>query len=107
MDLYFYDVEFVFEHMVILVNVGFPTPPDELEDTDEFVIEQASQTLINNYKQSRASERKKILGFTELLVKSFSNDLVGFKKARGYALTLLDISRPIKQSFVRKMSYGE
>ena len=65
------------------------------------------ETLINDYKQSRASERKKILGFTELLVKSFSNDLVGFKKARGYALTLLDISRPIKQSFVRKMSYGE
>jgi 2-octaprenyl-6-methoxyphenol hydroxylase len=65
------------------------------------------ETLINDYKQSRASERKKILGFTELLVKSFSNDLVGFKKARGYALTLLDISRPIKQSFVRKMSYGK
>ena len=65
------------------------------------------ETLINDYKHSRASERKKILGFTELLVKSFSNDLVGFKKARGYALTLLDISRPIKQSFVRKMSYGE
>jgi 2-octaprenyl-6-methoxyphenol hydroxylase len=65
------------------------------------------ETLINDYKQSRASERKKILGFTELLVKSFSNDLVGFKKARGYALTLLDISKPIKQSFVRKMSYGE
>jgi len=65
------------------------------------------ETLIYDYKHSRASERKKILGFTELLVKSFSNDLVGFKKARGYALTLLDISTPIKQSFVRKMSYGE
>jgi 2-octaprenyl-6-methoxyphenol hydroxylase len=65
------------------------------------------ETLINDYKKSRASERKKILGFTEFLVKSFSNDLVGFKKARGYALTLLDISSPIKQSFVRKMSYGE
>jgi 2-octaprenyl-6-methoxyphenol hydroxylase len=65
------------------------------------------EILINDYKQSRVSEREKILGFTELLVKSFSNDLVGFNKARGYALTLLDISRPIKRSFVRKMSYGE
>ena len=50
MPMYFYDVEFVFEYMVILVNVGFNNPPDELEDTDDFVIEQASQTLINNYK---------------------------------------------------------
>jgi len=50
MDLYWYDVEFVFEHMVILVNVGFPTPPDELDNTDEYVIEQARQTLINHYK---------------------------------------------------------
>ena len=50
MDLYFYDVEFVFEHMVIIVNVGFPTPPDELEDTDSFVIEWATDVLIDNYK---------------------------------------------------------
>jgi hypothetical protein len=50
MPMYFYDVEFVFEYMVIIVNVGFNNPPDELEDTDDFVIEQASQTLINNYK---------------------------------------------------------
>ena len=50
MDLYFYDVEFVFEHMVIIVNVGFATPPDELEDTDSFVIESATDKLIDNYK---------------------------------------------------------
>ena len=42
-----------------------------------------------------------------MLVKGFSNDLVGLKKVRGYALSLLDIAKPIKQSFVRKMSYGE
>jgi len=50
MDLYFYDVEFVFEHMIILVNVGFNKPPDEREDTDEYVIETARQSLIDNYK---------------------------------------------------------
>ena len=65
------------------------------------------EALLDEYKHSRAGERKKILNFTELLVKSFSNDLVGLKKVRGYALSLLDITRPIKQSFVRKMSYGE
>jgi hypothetical protein len=50
MPMYFYDVEFVFEYMIIIVNVGFNNPPDELDNTDEYVIEQASQTLINNYK---------------------------------------------------------
>ena len=65
------------------------------------------EALLDVYKHSRAGERKKILNFTEMLVKSFSNDLVGLKKVRGYALSLLDITRPIKQSFVRKMSYGE
>ena len=65
------------------------------------------EALLDEYKQSRASEQKKILDFTEMLVKSFSNDLVGLKKIRGYALSLLDIAIPIKQSFVRKMSYGE
>lgn len=65
------------------------------------------EALLDEYKHSRAGERKKILNFTEILVKSFSNDLVGLKKVRGYALSLLDITRPIKQSFVRKMSYGE
>ena len=65
------------------------------------------EALLDEYKHSRAGERKKILNFTEMLVKSFSNDLVGLKKVRGYALSFLDIARPIKQSFVRKMSYGE
>lgn len=65
------------------------------------------EALLDEYKHSRAGERKKILNFTEMLVKSFSNDLIGLKKVRGYALSLLDITRPIKQSFVRKMSYGE
>jgi hypothetical protein len=36
--------------MVIIVNVGFNNPPDELDNTDEYVIEQARQTLINRYK---------------------------------------------------------
>ncbi len=64
------------------------------------------EALLDEYKQSRVSERKKMLNFTEMLVKGFSNDLVGLKKVRGYALSLLDIARPIKQSFVSKMSYG-
>lgn len=50
MNLYHYDVEFVFEHMVIIVNTGFATPPDEQDDEKAFVIEQATKELIANYK---------------------------------------------------------
>ena len=50
MSLYWYDVEFVFEHMVIIVNTGFPEPPDEQDDEKAFVIEQATKELIANYK---------------------------------------------------------
>ena len=47
------------------------------------------EALLDEYKHSRAGERKKILNFTEMLVKSFSNDLVGLKKVRGYALLFI------------------
>ena len=89
------------------LNTGFRDAYKLCKSLGDDLYTKNLETLVSDYKHSRAGERKKILGFTELLVKSFSNDLVGFNKARGYALTLLDISRPIKQSFVRKMSYGE
>lgn len=48
--MYNYNVEFVFEHMVIITNVFFSTPPDELEDVDAYVINLAEDTLKNYYK---------------------------------------------------------
>jgi hypothetical protein len=50
MDLYFYDVEFVFEHMVIITNVGFNNPVDEDPFEDQTVIAKAKQMLIDYYK---------------------------------------------------------
>jgi len=49
--MYFYDVEFVFEHMVIITNVGFNTMPEEhADDYDDYVINLAEETLKNYYK---------------------------------------------------------
>jgi len=44
--MYFYDVEFVLEAMVIITSVGF----EESGLSDEFVIEQARQNIMNYYK---------------------------------------------------------
>jgi hypothetical protein len=44
--MYFYNVEFVLEAMVIITSVSFDTP----DLSDEFIIEEARQSLINNYK---------------------------------------------------------
>ena len=43
--MYNYNVEFVLESMVMITHVSFDERP-----TDEFVIEQARQHLINSYK---------------------------------------------------------
>ena len=44
--MYFYDVEFVLEAMVIITSVGF----DESGLSDEFVIEKARQNIMSYYK---------------------------------------------------------
>ena len=44
--MYNYNVEFVLEAMVMITSVSF----DEPDLSDEFIIEEARQNLINSYK---------------------------------------------------------
>ena len=44
--MYEYNVEFVLEAMVMITSVSFDTP----DLSDEFIIEEARQHLINSYK---------------------------------------------------------
>lgn len=46
MKMYNYNVEFVLEAMVMITSVSF----DEPDLSDEFIIEEARQNLISNYK---------------------------------------------------------
>ena len=62
--------------------------------------------LIMEYIKLREIETKKLMRFTEILVKGFSNDIVGINKLRGIALSLLDLNDGFKKTFVRKMSIG-
>jgi len=52
------------------------------------------------------SETRKLIRFTEILVKGFSNDIIGLNKLRGIALLALDLNHEFKKIFVRKMSIG-
>ena len=62
--------------------------------------------LLMEYIKLREVETKKLMRFTEVLVKGFSNDFVGLNKLRGLALTFLDLNHELKKIFVRKMSIG-
>jgi len=62
--------------------------------------------LLMKYIKLREAETKKLMRFTEVLVKGFSNDFVGLNKLRGLALTFLDLNHELKKIFVRKMSIG-
>lgn len=46
MKMYNYNVEFVLESMVMITSVSF----DEPDLSDEFIIEEARQNIISNYK---------------------------------------------------------
>ena len=46
MKIYNYNVEFVLESMVMITSVSF----DEPDLSDEFIIEEARQHLVNYYK---------------------------------------------------------
>ena len=89
------------------LNTGFKDAFELDKLLKKFIDKKNLGLVLDNYKVSRSKQQKKILDFTELLVDGFLNDLIGLRNLRGYALTLLDISKPMKKSFVRKLSYGE
>ena len=89
------------------LNTGFKDAYKLNKAIKKFNDDKDLQSILDGYKKSRSGEQRKILDFTEILVNGFSSDLVGLKKVRGFALSFLDITKPIKNSFVRKLSYGE
>jgi len=68
--------------------------------------EWGSQSMLDAYSNTRARDTKGGLLFTDFLVNTFSNDLIGLPSVRSAGLGLLDILMPAKQLLVSKMSYG-
>lgn len=69
--------------------------------------EWGSQSMLDAYSNTRARDTKGGLLFTDFLVSTFSNDLIGLSSVRSAGLGLLDLLTPAKQLLVSKMSYGK
>lgn len=66
-----------------------------------------SQAMLAAYTATRKRDTKGGLLFTDFLVSTFSNDLIGLSGLRSASLGLLDTIKPAKSLLVSKMSYGK
>lgn len=64
------------------------------------------EAMLETYRSQRRQDTRGGVLFTDFLVNTFSNDVVGLSSLRAAALGLLDIAQPLKHHLVRKMSYG-
>ncbi|OAM51413.1 2-octaprenyl-6-methoxyphenyl hydroxylase [Methylovorus sp. MM2] len=62
--------------------------------------------MMDKYQQGRVTDTKRGMFFTDFLVNTFSNEILGLNKARGIGIGLLDVLHPVKQHIVNKMSFG-
>ena len=63
--------------------------------------------MLQSYEASRQRDTKGGLMFTDFLVNTFSNDLLGVSGLRSMGLGALDILKPVKRQLVSKMSFGK
>lgn len=61
-----------------------------------------SATTLNEYESRRSSDREKVSGFTDRLVRMFSNQVPGLRGLRHLGLLALDLTPPLKDSVMRQ-----
>lgn len=112
----------VIPHMVVIGNAAQTMHPVAgqgfnvgLRDAAALVeqlshVEQAkwgSEIVLEAYANTRLRDTKRGLFFTDFLVTTFSNDIVGLSGMRSLGLGLLEVISPAKTFLVNKMSYGK
>ncbi len=65
-----------------------------------------AETMLAHYRARRQPDTGGGIFFTDLLVRTFSNDWLGFGHARGAGLALFDLLPPARHFVARKMGYG-
>jgi 2-octaprenyl-6-methoxyphenol hydroxylase len=68
--------------------------------------EVGAETLLARYARGRRFDRYAGMGFTDFLVRIFSNSVPPLALARGAGLTLLDILPPVRHFLARRMIFG-
>ncbi|HJQ63653.1 MAG TPA: FAD-dependent monooxygenase [Burkholderiales bacterium] len=76
----------------------------EVRDADAATIGGAA--MLDAFQNRRRIDRRGGVGFTDGLVRVFSNDVTPLRLARGLGLTLLDAFPPAKDFLVRRMTFG-
>ncbi|MDD5298533.1 MAG: FAD-dependent monooxygenase, partial [Rhodocyclaceae bacterium] len=62
--------------------------------------------LLHLYARRRSLDRRSTIGFTDLLVRTFSNANPLLAAGRGMGLFLLDVLPPLRDFVARRMMYG-
>ncbi len=73
---------------------------------DRSVSEIGSAAMLAAYARGRRSDVLGGLGFTDFLVRTFSNDIVPLRHARGLGLLALEALPPLKRFVARRMMFG-
>jgi len=75
-----------------------------IRDADETAL--GSPAMVNEYERRRRIDRRGGVGFTDALVRLFSNDIAVLNLARGLGLAALDALPPARDFVVRRMIFG-
>jgi len=65
-----------------------------------------SEATLSRYARSRTLDRYAGIGFTDFLVRLFSNSVAPLALARGAGLALLDVLPPARHFLARRMIFG-
>ena len=66
------------------------------------VADPGADEVIHEYEQSREQDRRRVAGFTDRLVRTFSNQVPGLSSLRHLGLLALDLTPPLKQAMLRQ-----
>lgn len=61
-----------------------------------------AEALLANYAETRRSDRDRVSGFTDLLVRAFSNRTPGLMQARHWGLVAADLLPPVREALLRQ-----
>lgn len=64
------------------------------------------EALLSRYAKARTLDRRATIGFTDALVRLFSNDLAPLRHVRGAGLLALDLLPPARHFLARRMIFG-
>ncbi len=82
------------------------TPHESIQRGDTPASEIGSAAMLRAYARGRRADVVGGVGFTDFLVRVFSNDIAPLRHARGLGLLALEVLPPLKRFVARRMIFG-